>query len=251
MSIQIIGIRGIPIVKPGDNVAHFICDAASRQGTPIEDGDIIVVAHKIVSKAEERIVWMKGIVPSARAKALAKKLGKIPWIVEVILRESRSIVRAGKRHLITETKLGWVCANSGVDMSNVAKGEAVALHPADPDRSARRLKMGIKKILGKNVAVIISDTFGRPLREGQVNVAIGLAGINSLYDRRGEKDLFGYTFRVTQIAVVDELASAAELVSGQAAEGIPAAIIRGYRFPISENARATRLIRPRGRDLFI
>lgn len=251
MAIQIIGIKGIPIVKPGDAIAHFICDAAYRQGIPIEDGDIIVVTHKIVSKSEERIVWIKDVAPSSKAKALAKKLGKIPSITEMILRESRSIVRAGGGHLITETRQGWVCANSGVDISNVAKGKAVALLPADPDKSARRLRIEIKKILGKNVAVIISDTFGRPLREGQVNVAIGIAGIKPIYDWRGEKDLFGYTFRVKQIAIADELASAAELVLGQAAEGIPAAIIKGYKFRASENARATELIRPREEDLFI
>ena len=161
------------------------------------------------------------------------------------------MVRAGKGHLITETKHGWVCANSGVDVSNVAKGEAVALLPVDPDKSARRLRTEIKKTLGKNVAVIITDTFGRPLREGQVNIAIGVAGIKPIYDRRGETDLFGYMIRVKQIAIADELASAAELVVGQAAEGIPVAIIRGYKFSASENARAAELIMPREKSLFI
>lgn len=251
MAIQIIGIKGIPIVNPGDAIANLICDAARRQGTPIEDRDIVVVTHKIVSKSEKRIIWIKDVIPSSKAKVLAKKLGKISKVTEIILRESRSVVRAGKGHLITETRHGWICANSGVDVSNVAKGEAVALLPVDPDKSARRLRTEIKKILGKNVAVIISDTFGRPLREGQVNVAIGVAGMKPIYDRRGETDLFGYTFRVKKIAIVDELASAAELVVGQAAEGIPVAIIRGYKFPASENARATELIMPREKALFI
>lgn len=251
MAIQIIDVKGIPIVKPGNAIAQLICDAAHGQDTPIEDGDIIVVAHKIMSKSENRIVWLKDVVPSAKAKALAEKLGKTPGVTEMVLQESRSIVRAERGHLITETRHGWVCANSGVDFSNVAKGKAIALLPADPDESARRLRAEIKKILGKDVAVIISDTFGRPLREGQVNVAIGVAGINPLYDLRGESDLFGYTLRVKQIAIADELASAAELVLGQAAEGIPVAIIRGYTFPASENARATELIRSREKDLFI
>lgn len=251
MVLQIIGIKGIPIVKPGDALASLICNAASRQGTPIEDGDILVITHKIVSKSEDRIVWIEDVTPSSKAEVLAKKLGKPPKVMEIILQESRSVVRSGQGHLIMETKHGWVCANAGVDLSNVAKGKAVALLPVDPDKSAQRLRKEINKILKKNVAVIISDTFGRPLREGQVNIAIGVAGIKPIYDRRGETDLFGYTFRVKQIAIADELASAAELVVGQAAEGIPAAIIRGYKFPTSENVKATELIIPREKDLFI
>jgi len=249
--VQIIGIEGLPIIKAGDNLAELICQAAEKQGTPIQDGDIIVVSHIVVSRAEGRVVDLNGVEPSPFAAQLAEELNKDPRLVEVILRESRGIIRMGDGKLITKTKHGFVCANSGVDKSNVPGQNNVALLPKNPDSSAQKIREEIKRITGRDVAVIISDTHGRPLREGEINIAIGVAGIKPIRDRRGEKDLFGYTLRVKRTAIADELASAAELVMGQANEGIPAAIIRGYRYPRSEEARATELIRPREKDLFI
>ena len=249
--VQIIGVRGLPVIKAGDNLAELICQAAEKQGTPIQDGDIIVVSHIIVSRAEGRVVDLNKVEPSPFAAQLAKELNKDPRLVEVILRESRGIIRMGDGKLITKTKYGFICANSGVDKSNVPGQNNVALLPKKPDDSAQKIREEIKRITGRDVAVIISDTHGRPLREGEINIAIGVAGIKPIRDRRGEKDLFGYTLRVKRTAIADELASAAELVMGQANEGIPAAIIRGYRYPRSEEARATELIRPREKDLFI
>jgi coenzyme F420-0:L-glutamate ligase/coenzyme F420-1:gamma-L-glutamate ligase len=172
-------------------------------------------------------------------------------LVEVVLRESKRIIRMSQGRIITETKHGFICANSGVDRSNVPGERNAVLLPRDPDKSAATIREGIKRLSGSDVAVIVSDTNGRPLRMGEINVAIGVAGLQPIRDRRGEKDLFGYVLRVKQTAVADELASAAELVIGQANEGIPAAIIRGYKYQKSEDAKATQLIRPKELDLFI
>jgi len=248
--VEVIGVTGIPIVKPGDDVPRLIVEAAERQGTPIQDGDIVVVSHIIVSRAEGRIVNLNTVKPSKFAENIAKALGKDPRLVEVILQESRSIVRMGNGHLITETKHGFVCANSGVDQSNVPGEGFVALLPEDPDESARRIRDGIEKLTGKRVAVVVSDTHGRPLRDGEINVAIGVSGLKPIRDRRGERDLFGYVLKVKRTAVADEIASAAELVVGQADEGVPVAIVRGYRLEWSEEATARELIMPRERDLF-
>ena len=249
--IQIIGVKNLPIIKDGDDLAELICEAAERQKTPIQNGDIIVITHVIVSRAEGNVVNLESVVPSDFAKAFAQKFDKDPAVVEVVLRESKGIVRMGDGKLITETKHGFVCANSGVDQSNVPGKRSVALLPANPDRSARNIQQKINRLTGKDVAVIISDTHGRPLRMGEINIAIGVAGINPIRDRRGEKDLFGYVLRVKQTAVADELASAAELVIGQANEGIPVAIIRDYPYLRSGKAKATELIRPKEEDLFI
>jgi len=248
--VQIIGIEGLPVIKTGDNLAELICEAARRQKTPIQNGDIIVVTHVVVSRAEGNIVNLNDVTPSAFAKSIAEQYGKDPALVEVVLRESKSVVRMHRGILITESKHGFVCANSGVDKSNVPGERVVALLPKNPDDSAENIRRDVKRLTGCDVAVIISDTHGRPLREGEINVAIGVAGIKPIRDRRGEKDLFGYVLRVKQTAVADELASAAELVIGQADEGIPAAIIRGYNHPRSEGAKATELIMPKERDLF-
>lgn len=248
--IQIIGVKGLPIIKEGDDLARLICNAAAQQGTPIENGDIIVITHVVVSRAEGNVVNLDTVVPSDFAKAFAQKFDKDPALVEVVLRESKSIVRMGDGKIISETKQGFVCANAGVDRSNVPGERNVALLPKNPDRSARRVRKKIARLVGKDVAVIVSDTHGRPLREGEINVAIGVAGLNPIRDRRGETDMFGYVLRVKRTAIVDELSSAAELVIGQASEGIPVAIIRGYSYPRSERAKATELIRPREKDLF-
>jgi len=248
--VEILGIKGLPIIKEGDDLAELICKAAEKQGTPIQESDIIVVTHVVVSRAEGNTVNLDTVAPSKFAKNIAKNTGKPPELVELILREAKSIVRMGNRNLITETRHGLVCANSGIDKSNVPGENTVALLPREPDASARKIRKRVKELTGKDVAVIISDTHGRPLREGEINIAIGVAGIKPIRDRRGERDLFGYTLRVKRTAIADELASAAELVMGQANEGIPAAIIRGYSYPKAEEASAEELVRPKEKDLF-
>ena len=249
--IQVLPLKGLPMIKKGDNLAQLICRAAENQGTPLQDGDVIVVTHVFVSKAEGQVYNLDETVPSEFAKAIAKRLDKDPALVEVILRESRAIRRMGRGRLITETKHGFVCANAGVDQSNVSGGRIVAALPKNPDRSARNIRRKIKKLTGKDVAVIISDTHGRPFRMGEINIAVGVAGVNPIRDRRGETDLFGYVMRVKQTAIADELASAAELVIGQTSEGIPVAIVRGYAYPKSEKASAKMLIRTKRKDLFL
>lgn len=248
--VQIIAIEGLPIIKAGDNLGELACNAAERQGTPIQSGDILVVTHVVVSRAEGNIVNLEEVQPSEFAMKIAEQYEKDPALVEVVLRESKGIVRMGNGNLITETRHGFVCANAGVDRSNVQGERNVALLPKDPDRSAETIRQEIKKLTGCRVAVIVSDTHGRPLRMGEINVAIGVAGMKPIRDRRGEKDLFGYILRIKQTAIADELSSAAELVIGQANEAVPVAIIRGYNYPKAEDAKATELVRPREKDLF-
>lgn len=249
--IRAIGLETMPIIEEGDDIGRLICEAAEREGVGIMDGDVVVVTHIIVSRAEGRVVELGSVKPSAFAENVATAMGKDPRHVEVVLRESRSIVRMGDGSLICETRHGFICANAGVDRSNVPGEDRVALLPEDPDASARLIRERIGELTGRDVAVIISDTHGRPLRKGTINVAIGVSGIEPIWDRRGDKDLFGYTLRVKQTAVADELASAAELLIGQAGEGIPVVIIRGYGYRRSERATAKELIRPKEEDLFI
>ena len=248
--IQVIAVNGLPIVKEGDNLAKLICEAAQKQGTPIQDRDVVVITHVVVSRAEARVVNLDEVVPSEFAQTIAKQYDKDPALVEMVLRESKSISRMADGKLITETKHGFVCANSGVDKSNVPGDRIVALMPEDPDNSCQKIRREIKTLTNCDVAVIVSDTHGRPLREGEINVAIGVGGIKPIRDRRGEKDLFGYILRVKQTAIADELSSAAELVIGQANEAIPVAIIRGYNYQTAENASAKELTRPKETDLF-
>jgi coenzyme F420-0:L-glutamate ligase/coenzyme F420-1:gamma-L-glutamate ligase len=249
-TIQVIAIEKLPLITKGDNLAKLICNAAEKQNTSIQEKDIIIITHVAVSKAEGNVVNLDEVSPSERAKEIALKVGKEPAIVEVILRETKEIVRMGRNSLITENHSGIVCANAGVDKSNVQGERNVVLLPKNPDASARQIRQEIRALTGCNVAVIISDTHGRPLRMGEINVAIGVAGIKPIRDRRGEKDLFGYVLKIKQTAVADELASAAELVIGQANEGIPAAIIRGYNYQAVENASVKALTRPKEADLF-
>jgi coenzyme F420-0:L-glutamate ligase/coenzyme F420-1:gamma-L-glutamate ligase len=249
--IEIFEVTGFPIVKEGDNLARLICKAAMKQGTPVQNGDIIIITHVIVSRSEGNVVSLKTINPSQFAKSVAKKLNKDPKLVEVILQESKSIVRMRDGKLITETKQGLICANSGIDRSNVPGTDNVALLPENADQSARLIRQKIREISRKDVAVIISDTHGRPLRQGEINIALGVAGLKPLRDRRGERDLFGYLLKIKRTAIADELSSAAELVIGQANEGIPVAIVRGYQYPKSDSEKATELIRPKEKDLFI
>jgi len=249
-AIEIIPIEDLPLIAEGDKLGELIVDAAKKQGTPIKERDIIIVTHKVVSKTEGQTVNLDEISPSEQAKEIAQKTGKEPAFVEAVLRETREIVRIGPNSLITENRNGVICANAGIDKSNVEGEKNVVLLPRNPDESARKIRSDVKRLTNHEVAVIISDTNGRPLRMGEINVAIGVAGIKPARDRRGEKDLFGYVLRVKQTAVADELASAAELVIGQANEGIPVAIIRGYPYQIIENASARDLTRPREADLF-
>jgi len=249
--IKIIPVKGLPIIKEGDDLGELICRAADGGGTPIREGDIIVITHKVISRAEGNIINLDNIIPSEFAKSIAQEFNKDPALVEVVLRESKSIIRMGGKHIISETMHGFICANAGVDKSNVPGERNVTLLPKNPDLSAQKIRQRIKKLTGKNIAVIISDTHGRALRNGEINVAVGVAGINPIRDRRGEKDLFGYILRVKQTAIADELSSAAELVIGQADEAIPAAIIRGYPYQKSDDATSENLIRPKEKALFL
>lgn len=250
-SIKIIPIVGLPIIRKGDRLSTLIRNAAENQGTPIQNDDIIIITHVIVSRAEGNTINLDTIEPSQFAKAIAKKSDKDPALVEVVLREAESIIRMRNGSLITRTKHGLICANSGVDKSNVPGERTVALLPKDPDESARQIRQEIEKETEKTVAVIISDTHGRPLRDGEINIAIGVAGIAPIRDRKGEKDLFNYVLKVKSTAVADELASAAELVIGQADEAIPTAIIRGYSYKKSERATAKDMLRPLEKEFFL
>ncbi len=249
--IEIFPLTGLPIIKEGDDLSLLICRAAEKQETSIQNGDVIVVTHVVVSRAEGNVVNLETVTPSEFAKTIAKTAHKDPRLVELILRASKSIVRMSNGKIITETKQGLICANSGIDQSNVPGNTVVALLPEDANQSARTIRKNVLKISGKDVAVIVSDTHGRPLRHGEINIALGTSGFEPLRDRRGEKDLFGYTIRIKRTAIADELASAAELVIGQTNEAIPVAIIRGYTYPKSETANATKMMRPPEEDLFI
>ena len=246
-----IGVKDLPIIKVGDNIAQLIHQAAIAQGIRIQNGDILIVTHTVVARAEGSVVDLDTVTPSKFAQTVAAAYDKDPAMVEVVLREAKSIRRMGNGRIITETRHGFVCANSGVDKSNVPGERTVALLPVDPDSSAETIRRELNKLAGCETAVIISDTHGRPLRRGEINVAIGLSGIQPIRNRRGEQDLFGYTLKVKQTAIADELSSAAELVIGQADEAIPVAIIRGYKYPTSETARAIELVRSKERDLFL
>jgi len=249
--IQVIAIEGLPLSKKDDNIGQLIVHATKKQGIQLQERDVIVVTHVFVSKAEGNVVNLDTVKPSERAFEIAKQTNKDPALVEVILQEAKEVIKIGPNSIITETKSGTISANSGVDRSNVLGEKNVVPLPKDPNKSAQNIRTEIKYLTGVNVAVIISDTHGRPFRMGEINVAIGVAGINPIRDRRGEKDLFGYTLRIKQTAIADELASAAELVMGQASEGIPAAIIRNYTsYEIDENINTYKLIRSREKDLF-
>jgi len=251
MRIEVIGVAGLPIIEEGDDIASMASEAANKQGTPIMDGDVLVVSHVIVSRVEGRTIDLRNVVPSAAARRFGEYVGKDPRLVEVVLSDARAIRRMAPGVLVTETRQGFVCANSGVDKSNVPGENIVALLPEDPDRSARNIRERIRRISQKEVSVIICDTHGRAHRDGEVNVAVGASGIEVIRDRRGEHDLFGYELKVKRTAIADELSSAAELAIGQADEGVPVAIVRGYGYKRSETSTAKDLVRPREMDLFI
>jgi coenzyme F420-0:L-glutamate ligase/coenzyme F420-1:gamma-L-glutamate ligase len=245
--LEIVALEGFGEVSRGASVGELICQGCSRLGLSLLAGDILVIAHKIVSKVEGRVLRLDEIVPSERALELARALDKDSRMVEVILRESRNIIRMGGSTIIVETHHGFICANAGADLSNVGAG-LVALLPQDPDRSAARIRDEIRALAGVSVGIIISDSFGRPWRLGTTDVALGVSGLNPLKDYRGDTDRYGYELRASVAAVADEIASAAELVMGKK-DGIPAVLVRG--FPIeSEKGSGQDLLRPEKEDLF-
>jgi coenzyme F420-0:L-glutamate ligase/coenzyme F420-1:gamma-L-glutamate ligase len=246
-SVQVIGIEGLPEIQPGDDLAGRLLQALAAMALSPQDHDVLVITQKIVSKAEGRLVNLNQVEPSAFATAIARQMGKDARLVEVILRETKRIVRMDRDILIAETHHGFICANAGVDQSNVP-GQWVSLLPVDPDASATGMRQQFKERANIDLAVIISDTFGRPWREGLTEVAVGVAGLNPLADYRGMKDNYGYPLRATTMAIADELAGAASLVSGKT-KGVPAALIRGVEYaPDAGSARM--LIRRADKDLF-
>ena len=247
-AVQIIGLKTLPEVRAGDDLARLVAEAAEREGAGLRRGDVVVLAQKIVSKAEGCIVNLAEVTPSPLARAWARKVRNDPRLIEVVLRESRRILRMDERVMISETRHGFVCANAGVDLSGVAGRGRVTCLPADPDASARRFAAGIRRRLGVTVAAIISDTFGRPWRMGLVNVAIGAAGLRVLEDLRGTRDAHGHRLRATILAVADDLAAAAGLAMGKSAR-VPAVILRGAAYRAGRD-RARKLIRPAHEDMF-
>jgi coenzyme F420-0:L-glutamate ligase/coenzyme F420-1:gamma-L-glutamate ligase len=247
--VRLIGLEGIPEIKPGDDLAMVIGDAIERSGLALAPGDVLVVTHKIVSKAEGRLVRLAEIEPSALARRLGEQYGKDPRQIEVVLREAKRIVRMDRGIIIAETVHGFVCANAGVDASNVGR-DMVSLLPVDPDASAAALRQALGARFGAAPGVVISDSFGRPWRVGIVNVALGVAGIAPLADYRGRHDPAGYELHVSVLAVADELAAAAELVMHKL-DSRPVVLIRGY-LPPTDDAPGTGkdLILDPARDLF-
>ncbi len=249
MTMTLAPISGVPAVAPGDDLAALLFSALEHNGFVLADGDILVVCQKIVSKAEGRIADLKDITPSPFARKLAAlTTDKDPRVVEVVLRETTRIVKMDRGHLITETGPGWVCANAGVDESNSVGPETVILLPLDPDASARRLQVALQQRSGASIAVLITDTFGRPWREGLVDFTLGLAGMDALLDLRGQHDLAGRELHHTVMAQADALAAAAGLLMRKGA-GIPAVLVRGYAFTPSAGD-AKPLLRSRDFDLF-
>lgn len=246
--VRLIGLPGIPEIRPGDDLPALLGDAIEASGLGLAADDILVVTHKVVSKAEGRLVRLAEVEPSALARRFAAQYGKDARQVEVVLREATRIVRMDRGVIIAETAHGFVCANAGVDASNVGGGDLVALLPEDPDRSAESIRQAVQEKAGVSVAVIVSDTFGRPWREGHTNVAVGLAGMKPLRDYVGQRDPFGYELRVSTMAVADELAAAAEPVMGKLSR-VPVVIVRGFAFEPGAGT-VQELIRPPERDLF-
>ncbi len=250
--VELLAVPGLPRVRAGDDLAALVAAHAQGAGIGLRDGDVVVVAQKVVSKAEGRAVDLATVVPSARAREIAARVRKDARLVELILGESSAVVREAPDVLIVRHRLGFVMANAGVDQSNVADagdGEWALLLPADPDASAARLRAAFGARSGVDVAVVINDSFGRPWRRGAVGTAIGCAGMAALHDLRGRPDLHGRTLRVTEVGIADEVAAAASLLMGQSDEGLPVVVVRGLAF--SQPATpAAALVRPASEDLF-
>ncbi len=250
--LSLIPVQGLPLIGPGDPLADLVVDALGGPDLAFEPGDVLVVAQKVISKAEGRIARLEDVTPSEQALRLGEQSAKDPRLVELILQESREIIRVRPGLILVEDRRGFICANAGIDRSNVQQqndGEHVALLPLDPDASAGALRRRLHQLTGTWVGVIINDSHGRAFREGTVGVAIGLAGLSPLADRRGELDLTGYTLQHTIIGFADEIAAAASLLMGPAAEGVPAVLVRGLNFAPTEGS-ARQLQRPREFDLF-
>ena len=246
--LEIFGIEGLPEIVPGDDLAALIHAAAVSSGDPLVDGDVVVITSKIVSKAEGRAVELADVEPSAFARSWGERWEKDPRVVEVVLQESKRVIRQIGPVLITETHHGFCCANSGVDQSSSGGHDRVLVLPVDPDASCRRVRERLSE-LGVDVAVIMSDTFGRPWREGQTDVAIGVAGIQPLHSYIGQHDPHGHEFRVQELCIADELASAAELVKGNTSR-VPVAVIRGHAWEPDDDATIAPVLRDSERDLF-
>ena len=243
--IELIPVEGFPEVRPGDDLEAMVADAV---GGTLRSGDVLVVTHKVMSKAEGRLVHLAAVEPSALAKEYAARWGKDPRQIEVVFRESRRIVRMDRGVVIAETRHGFVCANAGVDASNVPGEDTVCLLPINPDRSAARLREALRRGLGVEVPVVVSDSFGRAWRFGITDVAIGVSGMDPLADYRGQSDPHGYPMEASVLAVADELAASAELVMGKT-DGVPVAIVRGYEYPRGEGT-GQDLLMPPERDMF-
>jgi coenzyme F420-0:L-glutamate ligase/coenzyme F420-1:gamma-L-glutamate ligase len=248
MTLQIFGVPGLPEIVPGSDLAAMILTAAAEAGTPLADGDVVVVTSKIVSKAEGRLVELADVEPSPFAVDWSRTWDKDPAVTELVLRESKRIVRQLGPILITETHHGFVCANSGIDQSSSGAHGRVVLLPVDPDASARTIRAGMRAA-GVDAAVIISDTFGRAWREGQTDIAIGVAGIEPILSYIGQVDPHGHEFKVQAICTADELTGAAELVKGNVSR-VPVAVVRGFAFEMNDEATIAPVLRDQTRDLF-
>ena len=249
--VRLIGVAGMPLVETGDDLPGLIAAALRQSGESLQAGDVLIVTSKIVSKAEGRWVDLASVKPGEEAIRVAAECAKDPREVELILGEAESISRIGHGVLIVRHKLGFVCANAGMDHSNTRPGgEWRLLLPVDPDRSAAALRARLGELFGFEIGVVISDSHGRPFRMGTLGIAIGAAGVPALWDLRGRPDLFGVALRVTDVGFADELAAAAGLVLGQANEAIPAVIARGLSFPAEPSQTAANLVRPRDLDLY-
>jgi len=251
MTVAIIPVPGLPLIEPGMDLARLLARAIDDARVGLRDRDVVVVCQKVVSKAEGAVVALGDVEPSVFACTLAEQgdQPRDPRALEVVLRETRRIVRNARGHLIVETRHGWVCANAGVDQSNGVSPDVVTLLPADADASARRLRAALEDHSGRTLAVVVTDTFGRPWRQGLVEVAIGCAGMEPLLDLRGETDLLGRALHHTIVAVADEVAAAAGLVMAKGS-GVAAAIVRGVTFHPGTGGAAAALVRPHEFDLF-
>jgi coenzyme F420-0:L-glutamate ligase/coenzyme F420-1:gamma-L-glutamate ligase len=249
--LTIIPLTGIPIISPGDDLASLLIDAANAAQLSITNSQILVVAQKIVSKAENCFVRLQDVTPSSQARELASVTGKDPRLVEVILWDTTEVIRARQNLLIVAHQLGFICANAGIDHSNVGIEDDLVLRlPADPDQSARQLRARLVQLTGAAPAVIINDSHGRPWREGTLGVAIGVAGLDPIQDLRGCPDLFGYQLQHTTVGFADQVAAAASLVMGQSDEGLPAALVNGLAYQPDEDASAYQILRPPETDVF-
>jgi len=264
MSLTLTPLINIPLIRRDDNLADILVKSLNETNIQLQDGDILVIAQKIVSKAEGRTVNLTTITPSQRAYDLAEQTQKDARMIELILQESNEVLRTRVGTIIVEHKLGFVCANAGIDHSNVNPSKTsevsedlgslnaedwVLLLPQDPDLSSRKMRDEIHSRTGRQIGILIIDSHGRAWRNGTVGAAIGVAGLPALEDLRGRQDLFGFTLRITQVGVADELAAAASLVMGQAAEGTPVIHVRGFPYPLRDGS-LKELIRPREQDLF-